>query len=247
MASDRISQNLTAPDFNKDFEQVVIPDIYRHLQAENYQEALEIINNFYQTKANRDENNLLKHKCDSWTALIFEKQGRDREALSLYKSLAHVMGQNHTLFTYYQVDVARVLHKLGNNKEARIEIEKVLENSIDSSISDKLTALNLYIDILEDCHEKLEHKYQPLVKKLATELGMLREKDWSKATNLSQSVKELSYKNQEANKRYSRLLIELDQVEDDSQAEVLLRKYISQESVGYYRNLAMKELDEFVN
>ena len=48
-------------------------------------------------------------------------------------------------------------------------------------------------------------------------------------------------------KRYSRLLVELDEIEDDSQAEVLLRNYISEESVGYYRNLAMKELDEFVN
>ncbi len=247
MASDRISQGLASPDLNRDFEQVVIPDIYRHLQAKNYQSALEIITNFYQTKADRDENNLLKHKCDSWTALIFENLGRDREALSLYKSLAQVMGQNHTLFAYFQVDVARVLHKLGNNKEARIEIEKALEESIDSSISDKLTALNLYISILEECHETLAHQYQPLVKKLATELGVLRENECLESSNLSQLVKELSHKNQEANKRYSRLVIEIDRVEDDSQAEFLLRKYISEESVGYYRNLAMKELNELVD
>ncbi|MDF5727139.1 MAG: hypothetical protein PUP92_03665 [Rhizonema sp. PD38] len=247
MASDRISQDFASPDLNRDFEQVVIPDIYRHLQAENYQSAVEIINDFYNTKVDRYENNLLKQKCDSWKALIFEKQGRDQEALSLYKFLAQLMGSNHTLFTYFQVDVARVLHKLGNNKEARIEIEKALEESIDSSISDLLTALNLYISILEECHETLAHQYQPLVNKLATQLGILRENDWLESGNLSQSVKECLVKNQEANKRYSRMLIELDEIEDASLAEVLLRKYISHESVGYYRNLAMQELDELVD
>ncbi len=43
------------------------------------------------------------------------------------------------------------------------------------------------------------------------------------------------------------MLIELDEIEDASKAEVLLKKYISQESVGYYRNLAMQELDELVD
>ena len=47
MACDRISQDLASPDLNRDFELVVIPDIYRHRQAENYQLAVEIINNFY--------------------------------------------------------------------------------------------------------------------------------------------------------------------------------------------------------
>lgn len=247
MASDRISQDLVSPDLNRDFEQVVIPDIYRHLQAENYQSAVEIINNFYKTKVDRDENNLLKQKCDSWKALIFEKQGRDQEALLLYKSLAQVMGSSHTLFTYCKVDVARVLLKLGNNKEARIEIEKALEESIGSSISDRLTALNLYISILEECHETLDTQYQPLVRKLANELGILRENDWLESGNFSQLVKECVLKNQEANKRYSRMLIELDEIEDASLAEGLLRKYISQESVGYYRNFAMQELDELVD
>ncbi|MBD2775702.1 hypothetical protein [Iningainema tapete] len=126
----------------------VVPAIYQHLQAEDYPEALEILNNFYKIKADRDENNWLKHKCDAWKALILEKQERDQEALSLYKYLAQVMGAKHTLFTYLQVDVACILHKLGNNKEARIEIEKALEESTNSSISDKLTALNLYVSIL---------------------------------------------------------------------------------------------------
>ncbi len=40
------------------------------------------------------------------------------------------------------------------------------------------------------------------------------------------------------------MLIALDEIADDSQVEGLLRKYISSESVGYYRNLAIKELDE---
>lgn len=114
-----------------------------------------------------------------------------------------------------------------------------------SSTNDNLIALNLYVDILEECHKPLSIQHQFLVKNLANELGIeLRENDLVEPSNLSQSVKELSQKNQDANRRYSRVLIELDEIEDDSQAEGLLRKYISEETVGYYRNLAIKELDE---
>lgn len=244
MINYHINQDFASHDLNQDFEQVVVPAIYRHLQTEDYHQALEIVNNFSRASADRDENNWLKHKCDSWKALIFEKQERYQEALSLYKSLAQFMGPSHTLFTYIQVDVARVLHKIGNNKSAILEIEKALESQY-SSISDKLTALNLYVDILEYWHESLPIQQQILLKRLANELGIdWRENDLLEPSNLNQAVKELSQRNQEANRRYSRMLIALDEIEDDSQASGLLRKYISSESVGYYRNLAIKELDE---
>lgn len=245
MGNDHINQDKANHDLNQDFEQVVVPVIYRHLQAEHYHEALEIINNFYIASADQDENNRLKHKCDSWKALIFEKQGRYQSALSLYKSLAQSMGSSHTLFTYLQVDVARVLHKLGDTKQAIFEIEKALEEPTCSSLSDKLTALSLYVNILQECPGEFSIHYKYLVDNLANELGIeLRDNDLVEPSTLSQSIKELSQKNQEANRRYSRMLIELDEIEDDSQASGLLRKYISEESVGYYRKRAIKELDE---
>lgn len=125
MENDHINQGFASHDLNQDFEQIVVPAIYRLLQTEDYHDALEILNNFYSATADQDENNWLKHKCDSWKALIFEKQGRYQEALSLYKSLAQVMGFSHTLFTYLQVDVARVLYKLGNTKSTIFEIKKI--------------------------------------------------------------------------------------------------------------------------
>ncbi|GAA6624228.1 hypothetical protein [Scytonema sp. NUACC26] len=247
MVSARVEQNRVDSNLNRDFEQVVVPAIYKHLQTENYQEALEVVSNFSKTIANQDENDYLKNKYDSWKALILEKLGRYSEALPLYKSLAQVIGAEDTLFTYFQVDVARVLHKLGNYKEAILEIEKALADCKDSSISDKLTALNLYADILEECHETLNKRYQLLVENLADQLGIkVEDNRCLDSSYLSQLVKELSQKNHEANRRYSRMLIEVDGIEDDRQAENLIEQYISQESVSYYRHLAMKALDEIL-
>ncbi|MDF5727136.1 MAG: hypothetical protein PUP92_03650 [Rhizonema sp. PD38] len=36
MASDRISQDFASPDLCRDFEQIVIPNRYRHLQSVGY-------------------------------------------------------------------------------------------------------------------------------------------------------------------------------------------------------------------
>ena len=241
--NNHINQDFASSDLNQDFEQVLVPAIYQHLQTEDYQKAIEILNDFY-LKFDRDESSSLKHKCESWKALIFEKQGKYWEALSLYKSLAQIMGKEHTLFAYLQVDVARVLHKLGNTKAAILEIEKAFQSPRDCSISDRLTALNLYVDLLEECHD-IPAKHQSLVKHLVNELGVeLRGSDWLAPSHLNHSVKELFQKNQEANRRYSKMLIELDKMDDDDQAKGLLREYISEESVGYYHNLAIKELDE---
>ncbi|MBD2775703.1 hypothetical protein [Iningainema tapete] len=87
-----------------------------------------------------------------------------------------------------------------------------------------------------------------MVNNVANELGIeLQDNDLLDSINFSQSVKELSQKNREANRRYSQMLIELDEIEDDSQAECLLRNYIAEENVAYYRSLAMKELDQLVD
>ena len=242
--NNHINQDFASSDRNQDFEQVLVPAIYRYLQTEDYQKAIENLNDFC-LKSDRDENSSLKHKCDSWRALIFEKQGKYWEALSLYKSLAQIIGKEHTLFAYLQVDVARVLHKLGDTKSAMLEIEKTFESPMDALTSDKLTALNLYVDLLKEDRNTLPAKYQSLVKHLVENLGIeLRENDWLAPSHLNHSVKELFQKNREANRRYSQMLIELDKMDDDDQAKGILREYISEERVGYYRNLAIKELDE---
>lgn len=246
MATDQIYENFESQNLNQDFEEVV-PGLYQYLQTEQYQEALEILDNFSRTKADKDGSHGVKHKCDSWKALIFEKQGRYQEALSLYQALAQGMGAKPTFLTYLQVDIARVLHKLGNHQEAITEIEKALEEPVDSSISDRLTALNLYVNILEEFHEKLPIQYQYLVQSLADDLGIEGfSNGLLEPSSLNQSIREVSQKNQEANRRYSRMLIELDKIEEDDQVEGLLRKYISQETVGYYRNLAIQELDDSI-
>lgn len=104
------------------------------------------------------------------------------------------------------------------------------------------------MDILEESHEKLPIQYQYLVQSLANDLGIEGfSNGLLESSSLNQSIREVSQKNQEANRRYSQMLIQLDEIEDDDQAEGLLRKYISEESVGYYRNLAIQELDDSIH
>lgn len=43
--------------------------------------------------------------------------------------------------------------------------------------------------------------------------------------------------------RYSQLAIELNEVQDNTQADSLLNKYIPEETFAFYRNLAIEELN----
>lgn len=245
MENELINRGMEKYDLTQEFERVIVPAIYRCLQSENYHEALETLNDFYRVNVDKYDNILLTYKCDSWKALILEKQGKYQEALLFYQALAEAMGRQHPMFTYLQLDAVRLLDKLGNYKQAIIELEKILIPTIDNSISEKLTALNLYVEICQNCQEEVGSKYHNLVAHLVNELGIdCQEKDLLKPSNIRSEIKDLYLKNQEANQRYSRMLIELDTIEEDSQAEVFIKGYIAQESVGYYRNLALKQLED---
>lgn len=247
MSNDGINQEPeNSEDLDISLEEALAFDVSELLRSSDFDQALETIDSFYAANVYRDTNDQISNQCNLLKAQVFEEQGRQQEALSLYHLLSQNTEPSDQLFVYRKLDLVRVLRKVGSVEEAILEIEKTLEQQTNNAILGLLNLLAFYVDILESRDEVIPVKYQPLLRDLVDRIGVedLSDDISEDSRFMNIVVNELSQKNRDANKRYSHLLFELDEVEDDSQADSLLRSYISQEKVGYYRNLAVEELNE---
>jgi tetratricopeptide (TPR) repeat protein len=241
-----IGQNSESKDLDRHLETILIPRVYEYIRDDNYNKALESIDEFYQENLTQDGDEQIKNRCESWKAHIFEKQEKYYEALSIYRSSSELIDHSDQSFVYRKLDIARVLYRMGNLQEAASEAEEFFEAQAHSSDHGILSLLELYTDILEETSREFPTKYNSLVENLAGEIGIEISLNHTieDSNNINLVVKEMAQKNRDANKRYSHLQVNLDKVETEQEAELLLRRYISEESVGFYRNSAIEELDQ---
>lgn len=243
------SENDTNFDNNSEvsdlFKRELIPLVYRHIQASYFDEALRAIEDFYNLNLEKDEQGWLENKCNFWKALILEKQEKYSEALPLYRAAHRSIQQNDNLFVYKKLDIARVLHKLGNNDEAIREIEHILEQSVYDSPLELLKLLKCYTDCLESSGRNFPVEYKELITRLGNEFSAnLSNSSQLKLQDIKEAIEQIAQENTEANRRYSLFMIQLDRVEARSEKIHLLRDYISEERINCYRNLAIEQLDE---
>jgi tetratricopeptide (TPR) repeat protein len=218
--------------------------VHELIHKGDYDTALDVIDRFYSSRNRNQDDHIIRDKCDALKALIYERQEKFDEALSLYISLAEGLNTNDSLFIYRNADVSKILYKLCRTEEAISLIEKILSSQTNGTILSKLELLDLYLRILEEQNATISKKYQLLILNLATDIGIddLTSFNQHESDYLNLVVKELTEKYHASNREYSRFLLEIEEVEDDKQYDDLLKKYISQEKVGYFRNLAIQEL-----
>jgi tetratricopeptide (TPR) repeat protein len=240
--SSEIDENHESSDLNREYESVLVPTIYQLITKGHYEEALDAINSFYIEKECQDKNRQLKEKCDSWIAQVYEEQSRYDQALTIYDYLSQSVESNHLLFMTRQVDVARVLYKMQRHEEACSKIEFTLDKQDDGEPLNMLQLLVQYIDILEASEKKFPLKYRALIERLANRLFIrIDEFDLNQSNSICELIRLIHQENRNANRRYTRLVIKLEQVDDDH-AVSMLEEYISNEKFEFYRNLAIEDL-----
>ena len=226
-----------------EFKKIIIPKVWDDMQNKNYQEALNTLDEFYKSHANQDNKHILVSTCTPWKALIFEKQERYPEALLLYEKIHNSKEKSDIFYINSQTNMARVLSKMGDCEKAIEVIQEILRQEIEDS-TDLLNVLELYVDVLEKSNQLFPKEYKVFVENVAEQIGIsLSNADLNNSNNLTQEIKELSCKHREANRRYSILVIGLNQIEDNAQKKSVLEGYISEETVGLYRNMAVEELN----
>ena len=232
------------------FERTVIPVVCKQMQALRFEEAITLrvpfgiatIDDFYRLHGNRDCQDRFKGKSDSWKALILEQQGKYSEALLLYESAYQSLQQNDDLYVHKRLSIIRLLHKLGRNNEAILEIDTILKLELDISVFELLALFDCYVDCLLSSDRIFSEKYLKLVTRIAKEFAPEFDSNYLE-TQINLAIKQMVQRNRTANRAYSLLLIRLDEVERGEQM-YLLRNYLSTAKIDYYRQMAIALLNQ---
>ena len=225
------------------FERSVIPFVCKQMQASRFDEAIATIDNFYRLNGNKDCQGRLKYKSDAWKALILEEQGKYAEALVLYKSTYQSLQQNDDLYVHKRLSIIKLLHKLEKDREAIAEIDTILKLELDISVFELLALFNCYVDCLESSNKIFPQKYLKLVARIAKEFAPKFDLNYLETHNINLAIKQMVQRNRGANRAYSLLLIQLDEVEREEQI-YLLRNYLSTAKIDFYRQMAIAQLKQ---
>lgn len=223
----------------------VLPAVCQLIEQDNYNESLNLINDFYSKNAERDYGDLLKYECDKWIALIFEKAGHYEQAFQTLKRLYRQLKPRDEMFISYQTNVVRVLLKMYRSEDAILESEITLDNQVDGDIIDLLTLLFYYIQALGNLSKQLPDKYFDSVKIIINKLSpKLSELDLINSENLCKIVSQIYEQHTAANKRYSKLVVALNATNNILYRISLLKSYIENETFDFYKHIALEELHD---
>jgi tetratricopeptide (TPR) repeat protein len=224
------------------FDKIIV-SLSSHINAEEFDEALQILDNFYREHIqNSDDPRGLKNRCNSWKALILDKQGKYPDALEAYLSLDYEPEENEYSLT--QSQVAKLYLKLGQSAKSLSVLDRLIASEITYIVDEGLPILALYGEVIESSKEiPISTKYLELLKNIVATLDMNDFiPDISSREKTIETIQALDQKHREANKRYQWLSLSLYSTEDKAEQAALLNEYINSESTGAYREKAREKL-----
>jgi hypothetical protein len=243
-----VSSEMENNDLQRDFMTFIL-SIIQEIDRGSYQEAYYYLHQFYNLNKSRDKSSWLEKQCLNWKGITLEKMGRFSQSLDVYRTLNQIEGISHFDYVSNCNSIVRLLCKLELTTEAMDEAKRFLNNlskfynENNDSILDVLPLLSDFVDLLEALNFDFPEDYLFLVDAIKNELAY----DFGTDDNWDYKhlVKIMHLENKEANKRYGFLLVRLNQNFGLTENELV--KYISEEKIGYYRNLAQKELENLNN
>lgn len=232
-------------NLEQEFSQLLIPFISQLIAQQDYSIAAQEICKFYLLNFKQDQNNRLKKQCDSWLALLLEKQGRYRKALKFYRAVAQQSNVNDTFYLINKISLIKVLHKAGESEAAISEAEAVLDENGDRLSLELINLLEEYVCVLDDCEQNFPLKYSSIVEKISHKLGLdIATYDLQNSSDLLQIIKNIAVQNNQAHQRYSAIAMAVNNLDQSTEAISLLEKYIAEEKFKFYRHLAQENLKE---
>lgn len=242
---DNADVKLGNSNLEQEFSQLLIPFVAELIEQKNYSIAAQKICTFYLLNFKQDRNRRLQKQCDSWLALLLEKQGKYHKALEFYRAIAQQSNVNDTFYLINKISLIKVLHKAGNSEAAIKESEAILEQNSDRLSLELINLLEQYVQILDDCGLNFSLKYSFIVEKISHKLGLdISTYNLQASSDLSQIIKDIALQNNQAHKRYSATIMAVNNLNQSSAAISLLEKYIAEEEFQFYRHLAQENLKE---
>lgn len=192
---------------------------------------------FFSKYSHRDHDDYYKKQCISWTGHFLEEEGKLNTALLIYENLLREMDANDSLYIQILGNKASLLRKLGNNADALSALNTILLTEKDDMTFSKLSALMLYVDIIESTDQSFSKDYESIVSGTATLLGI----DVSTMEDDYKGIVRYLYRqNRESNIAISKIL-----VSGMGRTEMVdeLEHFRKNTQIDYYRKIAKDHLN----
>lgn len=199
------------------------------------EEAIIMLTDFYNKYLHEDEDNKIKNAITYDIADNLKKQGKPVEALAKFKELLTDPLLEDLSYHNTLTCTLETLIELGQREEA-IKLANDYLNREHVNPFYYLNILFWYARNIESYEEKDLEKYRPLVKKIFQDLEVNIEED-----NLKKAILYLADENQKSNRKYSEVMMEYGRISND-ELKKHLKEYIDSERIGYYRDLALKNV-----
>ena len=211
---------------------------YVNLQWSVYREdpevAISLLNDFYDQYSEQDLNGELKIMINASKGNILYVNGHLERALPIYKELMHEMPRSSIIYTSMLERVSTILISFNKREEA---ISPVVDYLNKEQISWNNTLIMLKVLCVNNESIELE-KFRSHIDWVAQDLGLAVPHQ-----TVMEDVEYLVRENSAANRRHMSLSISYNALSSEDRVE-MLEKYIADEQVGFYRNLAIKKLND---
>ena len=198
--------------------------------------AILLLNDFYKKYADQDANGELKTTTTSSIGNILYKNGDFEEALVIYKELMQNSSRESILHSSFLEKVVDILIRLNRRSKAFFLVDDYLNKK---QISWNNTLILLKLLFVNNELHRLE-TFRSHIDWVAKELGLEISHN-----DTMHDVEYLVKEHSEASLRHMIFSVAYSKVSDQDRIEVL-EKYIAEENVNFYKNIAVKKLAELI-
>lgn len=174
----------------------------------------------------------LNIRIASTKATVLVKMKRYAEALEIMESIENEVEKKGLVYFNIIYDLALTNFKLGNKERAIAIIEDFLQLSFPQKEFMNLNMLRLLVGVQGE--KPVVAKYNNLLEAIGKILGI----NLPQEENLNLKIKELSDRNRQSNVNYSKLLLEIEDLDQKDKIAKLEEFAANEQELSFYKNMA---------
>lgn len=174
----------------------------------------------------------LNIRIASTKATVLVKMKRYAEALEIMESIENEVEKKGLAYFNIIYDLALTNFKLGNKERAIAIIEDFLQLSFPQKEFMNLNMLRLLVEVQGE--KPVAAKYNNLLEAIGKILGI----NLPQEENLNLKIKELSDRNRQSNVNYSKLLLEIEDLDQKDKIAKLEEFAANEQELSFYKNMA---------
>ncbi len=183
--------------------------------------------------------------CLTWLATLHDETGAIDSAMTYYRDALQAMSVDRPGRRLTTISYAKLLSKAGKHHLVIEALEDVMAHLESATLLERIHTLHIYAASLQACQRAFPKRYLPALDAAVADLDEqgLSFPDSERAFTRAETVFQLY---NAANTRYSRLLLQINRIQEDSEKIAQFQAYLAVETCGHYAKDIRDRLDQMI-